>query len=119
MLRQVCGALAEAHVAGLVHRDLKPANIFAARRGHLHDFVKLLDFGLVMRPPEASSTESSREGEIAGSPLYMAPEQATGDARPDARTDLYSLGRRRLLSSDRSSPLRSRDRNGRNDRRGT
>lgn len=49
LLRQACGALAEAHAAGLVHRDLKPANIFAARRGNLYDFVKLLDFGLVFR----------------------------------------------------------------------
>jgi len=92
LLRQACGALAEAHFAGLVHRDLKPANIFAARRGHLHDFAKLLDFGLVLPPPEASTAETSREGSIAGSPQYMAPEQATGDARPDARTDLYGLG---------------------------
>ena len=92
LLRQACGALAEAHIAGLVHRDLKPANIFAARRGHLHDFVKILDFGLVLPPTEASTTESSQEGNIAGSPQYMAPEQATGHARPDARTDLYGLG---------------------------
>ncbi len=92
LLRQVCSALSEAHLAGLVHRDLKPANIFAARRGHLHDFVKLLDFGLVLPPPEASAAEPSREGLIAGSPQYMAPEQTTGDARPDARTDLYGLG---------------------------
>ena len=75
-----------------MHRDLKPANIFAARRGHLHDFAKLLDFGLVLPPPEVSNAETSREGTIAGSPQYMAPEQATGDARPDARTDLYGLG---------------------------
>jgi serine/threonine protein kinase len=92
LLRQACGALAEAHVAGLVHRDLKPANIFSARRGHLHDFVKLLDFGLVLPPPEASGALSSRESNIAGSPQYMAPEQATGLVRPDARTDLYGLG---------------------------
>lgn len=96
LLRQACGALAEAHAAGLVHRDLKPANIFAARRGNLHDFVKLLDFGLVLPPPETASepsaAEASRDGHIAGSPLYMAPEQATGAARPDARTDLYGLG---------------------------
>ena len=92
LLRQACGALAEAHAAGLVHRDLKPANIFAARRGNLHDFVKLLDFGLVLPPPDPSTAEPSREGHIAGSPLYMAPEQATGAARPDARADLYGLG---------------------------
>ncbi len=81
--------LAEAHNAGLVHRDLKPANIFAARRGNLHDFGKLLDFGLVLPRPDPSTAELSRDRHITGSPLYMAPEQATGDSRPDARTDLY------------------------------
>jgi serine/threonine-protein kinase len=92
LLRQACGALAEAHAAGLVHRDLKPANIFAARRGNLHDFAKLLDFGLVLPPPASSSVEPSQDRHIAGSPLYMAPEQATGAERPDARADLYGLG---------------------------
>ncbi len=92
LLRQVCGALVEAHGAGLVHRDLKPANIFAARRGNLHDFVKLLDFGLVMPAPGPSAAEPSRDNHIVGSPLYMAPEQALGAALPDARADLYGLG---------------------------
>jgi serine/threonine-protein kinase len=94
LLRQACGALAEAHAVGLVHRDLKPANIFAARRGNLHDFVKLLDFGLVLpaSDPLGAGAEPSRDGHIAGSPLYMAPEQATGEMRPDARTDIYGLG---------------------------
>jgi serine/threonine-protein kinase len=92
LLRQACGALAEAHAAGLVHRDLKPANIFAARRGNLYDFVKLLDFGLVLPPPDAAAGELSRDGHVAGSPPYMAPEQATGLSRADARTDLYGLG---------------------------
>jgi serine/threonine-protein kinase len=92
LIRQACGALAEAHACGLVHRDLKPANIFAARRGHLYDFVKLLDFGLVLHPPDSFAAEPSREGHVAGSPQYMAPEQATGEVRLDARTDLYGLG---------------------------
>jgi serine/threonine-protein kinase len=92
LLRQACGALAEAHAAGLVHRDLKPANIFAARRGNLHDFAKLLDFGLVLPPQDPSAVEPSREGNIAGSPLFMAPEQATGNGRPDARADVWALG---------------------------
>jgi hypothetical protein len=92
LLRQACGALAEAHAAGLVHRDLKPANIFAARRGNLHDFVKLLDFGLVLPPPDPSTTEASSDSHVAGSPLYMAPEQATGAGRVDARADVYGLG---------------------------
>ena len=48
LLRQVCGALREAHAAGLIHRDIKPSNIFAARRGGMDDVAKLLDFGLVL-----------------------------------------------------------------------
>jgi hypothetical protein len=93
LLRQACAALSEAHAAGLIHRDLKPANIFAAERGGRHDFVKLLDFGLV-KPLAASRDEAtlSREGSIAGSPLFMAPEQATGEDSADARSDLYALG---------------------------
>lgn len=93
LLRQVCGALTEAHGAGLIHRDIKPANIFAARRGGLWDFAKLLDFGLV-KPTRGLSIgpELSADGSISGSPLYMAPEQAVGDRPVDARSDLYALG---------------------------
>jgi hypothetical protein len=92
LLRQACRALSEAHAAGLVHRDLKPANIFAAERGGEYDFVKLLDFGLV-KPLTADHNDAklTREGSIAGSPLYMSPEQTLGEP-VDFRSDLYSLG---------------------------
>jgi serine/threonine-protein kinase len=94
LLRQACDALAEAHVAGLVHRDLKPANIIVAECGGRFDVVKLLDFGLVTplaeEPPP--DVETTLDGIVTGSPLYMSPEQATGDRRPDGRSDLYSLG---------------------------
>lgn len=93
LLRQACDALREAHGAGLVHRDIKPANVFAARLGGVYDVAKLLDFGLV-KPlvKDDSPVELSAEGSITGSPLFMSPEQATGDAHPDARSDIYSLG---------------------------
>jgi serine/threonine-protein kinase len=92
LLRQVCGALREAHAAGLIHRDIKPSNIFAARRGGLGDVAKLLDFGLVLPRARSNAAHLSGEGLILGTPLFMSPEQATGDRELDARSDIYSLG---------------------------
>jgi hypothetical protein len=93
LLRQACDALREAHAAGLVHRDIKPANIFAAKRGGVYDVAKLLDFGLV-KPVmnQEASVHLTSEGSITGSPLFMSPEQATGDGNVDVRSDIYSLG---------------------------
>jgi serine/threonine-protein kinase len=92
LLRQVCGALGEAHAAGLIHRDIKPSNIFAARRGGLGDVAKLLDFGLVLPRARTGAAPLSGEGQILGTPLFMSPEQATGGRELDARSDIYSLG---------------------------
>ncbi|REJ64461.1 MAG: serine/threonine protein kinase [Planctomycetota bacterium] len=92
LLRQVCGALAEAHARGLIHRDIKPGNIFAAQRGGVYDVAKLLDFGLVKPVADVQSADLTQEGTITGSPLYMSPEQAAGDVKSDERSDIYSLG---------------------------
>jgi serine/threonine-protein kinase len=92
LLRQVCGALYEAHSAGLIHRDIKPSNIFAARCGGVDDVAKLLDFGLVRTTAPARDVRVSAEGEILGTPLFMSPEQATGGRKLDERSDIYSLG---------------------------
>ncbi len=93
VLRQVCESLEEAHARGLVHRDVKPANIHVGRLGLRHDFVKVLDFGLVKSVPGASGPQSleTAAGMAPGTPAYMAPEMALG--RPvDGRADLYALG---------------------------
>ena len=82
-----------AHAAGLIHRDIKPSNIIVAGSGGIEDVAKLLDFGLVLPPAGSGAPGLTREGQVLGTPLYMAPEQATGDGRAvDGRSDLYALG---------------------------
>jgi serine/threonine-protein kinase len=93
ILRQVCESLEEAHASGLVHRDIKPANIHVGRVGLRHDFVKVLDFGLV-KSVTGTVTEDSMAtaaGLTPGTPAYMAPEMALGE-NVDGRADLYALG---------------------------
>jgi len=90
ILRQLCGALAEAHALGLVHRDIKPSNIMLGCFGGRADAVKLLDFGLV-GITSGAETRMTRTDVFLGTPAYMSPEQASGaDAGP--KSDLYSLG---------------------------
>lgn len=91
LLTQTCDALSEAHAKGMVHRDLKPANIFAAKLGGGYDVAKLLDFGLVRSLDTESDPRLTQDGIVTGSPLYMSPEQARGDA-VDERSDIYALG---------------------------
>jgi serine/threonine-protein kinase len=93
LMDQVCSALYEAHGIGLVHRDIKPANIFCAYRGGVFDVAKLLDFGLAKPSIEGNGElQLTMEGTVTGSPLFMSPEQARGEDRVDARSDIYSLG---------------------------
>jgi serine/threonine-protein kinase len=90
LLRQVCGALAEAHAAGLVHRDLKPSNVIVATLGGQRDVAKLLDFGLVQDLSTETADRLTRTGMVLGTPAYMSPEQAAGESAVDARGDIYS-----------------------------
>ena len=94
ILRQVCDSLEEAHARGLVHRDIKPANIHLGLVGLRHDFVKVLDFGLVKEVTSVSVEHSlaTIPGQMAmGTPAYMAPEMALGEP-VDGRADIYALG---------------------------
>jgi serine/threonine-protein kinase len=93
LLLQVCGALSEAHAAGLIHRDIKPGNVLVCERGGRPDVAKLLDFGLVQTMGLQQDGQAlTQEGAIHGTPAYMSPEQAAGKGDLDARSDLYSLG---------------------------
>jgi len=82
---QTAYGLAAAHAQGLVHRDIKPANILLENGV---ERVKITDFGLARAVADASLTQS---GVITGTPHYMAPEQARGEA-VDHRADLFALG---------------------------
>src|SRR5512140_1766215 len=81
--------LAAAHDHGLLHRDVKPANVFLARAGGGERAV-LLDFGLVKPVEDAAISRITVTGAAVGTPLYMSPEQARGEA-VDARSDVYGL----------------------------
>jgi serine/threonine protein kinase/WD40 repeat protein len=84
--RQIAEGLAAAHANDLIHRDVKPANVLI--EGGPGRRVKLTDFGLARAADDASVTQS---GLVAGTPLFMAPEQAKGEPL-DHRADLFSLG---------------------------
>jgi len=88
LLRQICDGLAAAHALGIVHRDLKPANIMIEPDG-CSERVRLLDFGIAATPDREDRL--AEEGQVVGTPHYMAPEQVTGEGA-DARADLYALG---------------------------
>lgn len=85
-VEQIAMALQVVHGFGLLHRDLKPANVMLRENGN----IALIDFGLA-RSLDGSTTQSTRTGVLRGSPYYMSPEQALGEAL-DARSDFYSLG---------------------------
>jgi Leucine-rich repeat (LRR) protein len=85
--RQIARGLAAAHEHGLIHRDIKPANLWLEPEHGGH--VKILDFGLARAAEDEEHL--TQYGTLLGTPAYMAPEQARGEA-VDARSDLFSLG---------------------------
>jgi serine/threonine-protein kinase len=94
LVRQILLGLEHAHAAGLVHRDLKPDNIIVEQRLDGTEVPRIVDFGIaVLRDPEESfgGSRLTATGQMIGTPLYMAPEQARLDA-VDHRADLFALG---------------------------
>ncbi len=93
LTRQLLAGLAHAHAAGLIHRDLKPANIMVEMDDGV-EIPRIVDFGIaILRDGdgEQAGGKLTDTGQILGTPLYMAPEQAKGDPI-DHRIDLFALG---------------------------
>jgi uncharacterized protein (TIGR03067 family) len=97
---QTASGLAAAHAQGLVHRDIKPANILLENGV---ERVKITDFGLARAVDDVGMT---RTGTVAGTPQFMAPEQANGESI-DVRSDLFSLGSVLYLMCTGRPPFRA------------
>jgi serine/threonine-protein kinase len=83
---EIADALAFAHARGVLHRDIKPENILLSN-GH----ALVADFGIARAASLTQESNATNTGTVVGTPAYMSPEQAAGDARLDERSDLYSL----------------------------
>src|SRR4029077_18601435 len=91
-VHQAALGLQHAHEHGMVHRDIKPGNLMLARQGN-RAVVKVLDFGLAKVSREVPADGAlTHEGQMLGTPDFIAPEQISDARRADIRADIYSLG---------------------------
>lgn len=90
LMLQVLDGAEAAHQKGIVHRDLTPYNVIIARMSNNAEVVKLVDFGIAKA--KDGSADVTQQGTTVGTPGYLSPEQITGQADIDARSDIYSLG---------------------------
>ncbi len=88
LLQQAVQALEKTHAAGIVHRDLKPENLFVTERDDGTLWLKLLDFGIAKIVARSTLAKTTR---VAGTPLYMPPEQIQGKGNIGPAADIYAL----------------------------
>jgi serine/threonine protein kinase/tetratricopeptide (TPR) repeat protein len=88
MALQVLGGLRAAHALGVVHRDIKPGNLFLL--GGAPERAKIMDFGIAFRLSDRQRL--TNPGTVVGTPLYMSPEQASGDSAGEPKSDIFAAG---------------------------
>ncbi|HZW11049.1 MAG TPA: serine/threonine-protein kinase [Phycisphaerales bacterium] len=92
LFEQVCLAVQHAHHKGIIHRDLKPSNVLVTTVDD-KPVPKVIDFGIAKAiGPQSPGATMTVEGHFIGTPAYMSPEQVTGGAVMDTRSDVYTLG---------------------------
>jgi eukaryotic-like serine/threonine-protein kinase len=92
ILRQICGAVEEAHSVGLIHRDIKPQNIMVCQKGQLFDLVKVVDFGLAKTMADNTSRDVTATRVLIGTPGFIAPERLETPWIADPRIDIFAFG---------------------------
>ena len=92
ILLDVCLSIKEAHDLNLIHRDIKPQNVMICVLGGVYDMVKVLDFGLVKDLEHDTTEELTKQTDITGTPVYMAPERITTPTKTDTQIDIYAIG---------------------------
>jgi serine/threonine protein kinase len=90
VMLQVCAALERVHRLGIIHRDLKPANVMLCDADGGEPLVKVVDFGIAKLSERINDESLTQNGQVIGTPAYMAPEQARAGTRIDERADLYA-----------------------------
>lgn len=92
LFAQACDALAHAHDQGVIHRDIKPSNLLVRTEKNGEESLTIFDFGIAKLLGQDGSTihKLTTSGEVFGSPLYMSPEQCSGE-HVTKKTDIYSL----------------------------
>lgn len=92
IMRQICGAIEEAHDIGLIHRDIKPQNIMICRKGQLMDLVKVVDFGLAKTMADNVARDVTATRVLIGTPGFIAPERLETPWIADPRIDIFAFG---------------------------